>query len=171
MEMIPPLAWEGNCIASAIPTEYTIDIMNTAIFTLCLVLADVMLRICIECLAYLRYAGKPVTPWTMFTTLIWCGWGDVDGKRFLVSRGLRSALIAKITMQYPALFVFSALAFLLPDTNIAGWRFDHFISFTFLVIPVICEITSIIEKLNILDADIVRMGRGIVNFIKSVKEK
>lgn len=171
MEMIPPPAWAGICMTNAIPTEYVIDIMNTSIFTLCLVLADVLLRICIECLSYLRYKGKPVTPLTMFTTFIWYGWGDIDGKRFLVSKGLRTALILKITMQYPLLFIFSALAFLLPDTNIAGWRFDHFISFTFLVIPVICEITSIIEKLNILDADIVRMGKGIVNFVKSLKGK
>ena len=83
-----------------------------------------------------------------------------------MSKGLRNALTLKMTVQYPALFLFSALSFLLPDIVIAGWRFDLFVSFVFSIIPVVCEVTSIIEKLNMLDAEIIHIWDKVTRLVR-----
>lgn len=71
----------------------------------------------------------------------------------------------KITVQYPALFLFSTLSFLLPDVVVMGWRFDLMMSFVFAIIPVVCELTSIIEKLNLLDADLVKYMGSLASLL------
>ena len=157
-----------------IPECALVDIIKTIVFTLSLLLADVLLRITIECNSYMKVTGKRYTIFNMITTVLWFGWGEVcleSGvkKRFLVSKGLRTALIVKMAVQYPAMFAFAALSFLLPDIVILGWQFDSMISFTFSIIPVICEITSIIEKLNMLDAEILKICKVLIRFIKSVR--
>lgn len=151
-----------------IPLQALTDITGCIIFTLSLLMTDVLLRVIIECNNYLLATNKKRTFKNYFTTIIWYGWGEVgkEKKRFLVSKGLRNALTLKMTVQYPALFLFSALSFLLPDIIIAGWRFDLFISFVFSIIPVVCEVTSIIEKLNMLDAEIVHMWDKLMRVVK-----
>jgi hypothetical protein len=47
-----------------------------------------------------------------------------------------------------------------------GFEFDNFMGFLFTLIPPICELTSIIEKLNELNADVVRKGEDIISFIR-----
>ena len=127
-----------------------------------------LLRIIIECNNYLRATRKRKTALNYILTVIWFGWGEAgkEKRRFLVSKGLRNALTLKMTVQYPALFLFSALSFLLPDIVIAGWRFDLLISFVFSIIPIVCEVTSIIEKLNMLDAEIVHMWDKLTGLIR-----
>lgn len=153
-----------------IPATALNDIAGCMVFTLYLLLADVFLRVGIECNNYLSVTHRKRTAGNYIKTVLWYGWGEVKvgekRKRFLVSKGLRNALTMKMTVQYPALFLFSALAFLLPDIIIAGWRFDLLISFIFSIIPVICELTSIIEKLNMLDAEIVRIWDKLTGLIK-----
>ena len=80
-------------------------------------------------------------------------------------------MVMKITVQYPALFLFSTLSFLLPDVVVMGWRFDLMMSFVFAIIPVICELTSIIEKLNLLDADLVKIYGEFSKFVKSIRKE
>lgn len=151
-----------------IPLQALTDITGCIIFTLSLLMADVLLRVIIECNNYLLATNKKRTFKNYFTTIIWYGWGEAgkEKKRFLVSKGLRNALTIKMTVQYPALFLFSALSFLLPDIVIAGCRFDLFVSFVFSIIPVVCEVTSIIEKLNMLDAEIVHMWDKLMRLVK-----
>lgn len=151
-----------------IPLQVLTDITGCIIFTLALLMTDVLLRVIIECNNYFLATNKKRTFKNYFTTIIWYGWGEVgkEKKRFLVSKGLRNALTIKMTVQYPALFLFAALSFLLPDIIIAGWRFDLFISFVFSIIPVVCEVTSIIEKLNMLDAEIVHMWDKLMRVVK-----
>ena len=145
---------EFTILFPEIPMQTITDITGCIFFTIALLMTDVLLRIIIECNNYLRVTRKRKTALNYILTVIWFGWGEVgkEKKRFLVSKGLRNALTLKMTVQYPALFLFSALSFLLPDVVIAGWRFDLLISFIFSIIPVVCELTSIIEKLNMLDA-------------------
>lgn len=63
------------------------------------------------------------------------------------------------------------LSFLLPDVVVMGWRFDLMMSFVFAIIPVICELTSIIEKLNLLDADLVKIYGEFSKFVKSIRKE
>lgn len=163
-------------LSSFIPTTAVADIMGTMFFTIALLLTDVLLRIAIECDGYLKAAHKKYTLWNILTTFLWYGWGELPTsngkkKRFLVSKGLRNALVMKITVQYPALFLFSTLSFLLPDVVVMGWRFDLMMSFVFAIIPVICELTSIIEKLNLLDADLVKIYGEFSKFVKSIRKE
>lgn len=157
----------------AIPTQAITDITGCIFFTISLLMADVLLRIIIECNNYLKVTRKRRTAANYILTVLWFGWGEAgkEKKRFLVSKGLRNALTIKMTVQYPALFLFSALSFLLPDVVIAGWRFDLFVSFIFSIIPVVCELTSIIEKLNMLDAEIIRMWDKFIGFVKIWKRE
>lgn len=157
----------------AIPTQAITDITGCIFFTISLLMADVLLRIIIECNNYLKVTRKRRTAANYILTILWFGWGEAgkEKKRFLVSKGLRNALTIKMTVQYPALFLFSALSFLLPDVVIAGWRFDLFVSFIFSIIPVVCELTSIIEKLNMLDAEIIRMWDKFIGFVKIWKRE
>ncbi len=157
----------------AIPTQAITDITGCIFFTISLLMADVLLRIIIECNNYLKATRKRRTAANYILTVLWFGWGEAgkEKKRFLVSKGLRNALTLKMTVQYPALFLFSALSFLLPDVVIAGWRFDLFVSFVFSIIPVVCELTSIIEKLNMLDAEIIRMWDKFIGFVRIWKRE
>lgn len=157
----------------AIPTQAITDITGCIFFTISLLMADVLLRIIIECNNYLKATRKRRTAANYILTVLWFGWGEAgkEKKRFLVSKGLRNALTLKMTVQYPALFLFSALSFLLPDVVIAGWRFDLFVSFVFSIIPVVCELTSIIEKLNMLDAKIIRMWDKFIGFVRIWKRE
>lgn len=161
-------------LTCTIPANAVVDITGTIFFTLALLFTDVMLRITIECNNYLKTTGKSYTLCNIITTFLWYGWGSVtlpNGSkcRFLISKGMRTALVLKMAVQYPVLFAFSVLSFLLPDVEIIGWRFDYVVSFAFLIIPVLCEITSIIEKLNMLDAEIIKIGHAFIRFIKSVR--
>ena len=163
-------------ISAYVPPEAVQDIMGTMFFTLALLLTDVLLRIAIECDGYIKASHKKYTVWNIITTFLWYGWGELSTsngkkKRFLVSKGLRNALVMKITVQYPALFLFSTLSFLLPDVVVMGWRFDLMMSFVFAIIPVICELPSIIEKLNLLDADLVKIYGEFSKFVKSIRKE
>lgn len=159
---------EFTILFPEIPSQSLTDITGCIFFTIALLMTDVLLRIIIECNNYLRVTGKRKTALNYILTVIWFGWGEAgkEKKRFLVSKGLRNALTLKMTVQYPALFLFSALSFLLPDIVIAGWRFDLFVSFIFSIIPVVCEVTSIIEKLNMLDAEIIHIWDKVTRLVR-----
>lgn len=159
---------EFTILFPEIPMQTITDITGCIFFTIALLMTDVLLRIIIECNNYLRVTRKRKTALNYILTVLWFGWGEAgkEKRRFLVSKGLRNALTLKMTVQYPALFLFSALSFLLPDIVIAGWRFDLFVSFVFSIIPVVCEVTSIIEKLNMLDAEIIHIWDKLTGLIR-----
>ena len=159
---------EFTILFPEIPMQTIADITGCIFFTIALLMTDVLLRIIIECNNYLRATRKRKTALNYILTVIWFGWGEAgkEKRRFLVSKGLRNALTLKMTVQYPALFLFSALSFLLPDIVIAGWRFDLFVSFVFSIIPVVCEVTSIIEKLNMLDAEIIHIWDKVTRLVR-----
>lgn len=159
---------EFTILFPEIPMQTITDITGCIFFTIALLMTDVLLRIIIECNNYLRVTRKRKTALNYILTVMWFGWGEAgkEKRRFLVSKGLRNALTLKMTVQYPALFLFSALSFLLPDIVIAGWRFDLFVSFIFSIIPVVCEVTSIIEKLNMLDAEIIHIWDKVTRLVK-----
>lgn len=159
---------EFTILFPEIPPQSLTDITGCIFFTIALLMTDVLLRIIIECNNYLRATRKRKTALNYILTVLWFGWGEAgkEKKRFLVSKGLRNALTLKMTVQYPALFLFSALSFLLPDIVIAGWRFDLFVSFVFSIIPVVCEVTSIIEKLNMLDAEIIHIWDKVTRLVR-----
>ena len=159
---------EFTILFPEIPSQSLTDITGCIFFTISLLMTDVLLRIIIECNNYLRATRKRKTALNYILTVLWFGWGEAgkEKKRFLVSKGLRNALTLKMTVQYPALFLFSALSFLLPDIVIAGWRFDLFVSFVFSIIPVVCEVTSIIEKLNMLDAEIIHIWDKVTRLVR-----
>lgn len=157
----------------SIPPNAEMDILGTMMFTMALLLVDVCLRAAIEIDGYLKATRKSATVWHILTALLWYGWGEVPTKtgkhRFLMSKGLREGLVKKLGCQYPVLFLLSYCAYTLPDVVISGWRVDEFTSFILASVPVLCELTSIVEKLNLLNADIIRVGRAFVSFVKSVK--
>lgn len=159
---------EFTILFPEIPMQTITDITGCIFFTIALLMTDVLLRIIIECNNYLRVTRKRKTALNYILTVLWFGWGEAgkEKRRFLVSKGLRNALTLKMTVQYPALFLFSALSFLLPDIVIAGWRFDLFVSFVFSIIPIVCEVTSIIEKLNMLDAEIIHMWDKVTRLVR-----
>lgn len=159
---------EFTILFPEIPMQTITDITGCIFFTIALLMTDVLLRIIIECNNYLKATRKQRTAVNYILTVLWFGWGEAgkEKRRFLVSKGLRNALTLKMTVQYPALFLFSALSFLLPDIVIAGWRFDLLISFIFSIIPIVCEVTSIIEKLNMLDAEIIHIWDKVTGLIR-----
>lgn len=159
---------EFTILFPEIPSQSLTDITGCIFFTIALLMTDVLLRIIIECNNYLRATRKRKTALNYILTVLWFGWGEAgkEKKRFLVSKGLRNALTLKMTVQYPALFLFSALSFLLPDIVIAGWRFDLLVSFVFSIIPIVCEVTSIIEKLNMLDAEIIHIWDKVTRLVR-----
>ena len=164
---------EFTILFPEIPSQSLTDITGCIFFTIALLMTDVLLRVIIECNNYLLATNKKRTFKNYFTAIIWYGWGEAgkEKRRFLVSKGLRNALTLKMTVQYPALFLFSALSFLLPDIVIAGWRFDLVISFIFSINPILCEVTSIIEKLNMLDAEIIHIWNKVTRLVRIWKRE
>nr|DAN13437.1 MAG TPA: hypothetical protein [Caudoviricetes sp.] len=147
------------------------DIINVIFFTSILLIVDIVLKITIETVAYLRTVGKRITVWNCITTFCWYGWqyvpiGNGRYHRFLISKHFRWGLFSKVILQYPLIFFIGYCCFLLPNIKVMGFEFDNFMGFLFTLIPPICELTSIIEKLNELNADVVRKGEDIISFIR-----
>lgn len=162
-------------IINNVPESTIRDISGTIFFVLCLLIIDISLRVSIECIRCLHFKGKSLTVKNLILTLIWYGWGEYKDKddtikRFLISKKFRTAVLLKMTCQYPLLFLFSYLSYSLPDFLIYSWRFDKIISSVFLLMPVICELTSIIEKLNLLNSQLIKFYFLFIRIIKDIRK-
>ena len=161
-------------IFSEVPAHASHDIATTIVFVAFLLMIDTSLRFLIELVEYNKAIGRPVTAWNMFRAL-WYGWAIVETpsgerKRFLASKNFRTSFILKAGVQYPLMFTLSGAAFLITDYQIMGYQADAFISSMFMLFPVACEITSIIEKLNELDSSTFIWFHDVVHFLKELKK-
>ena len=136
--------------------EHVLDICNVILLVLILLVADAFLRIIAE---VFQYNNRKNTTKTFITTLIWYGWGRGDYidantgkiKRYLMSEKLRSSMLKKICIFYPAWFFLSIACVSLPDTVFIGVRGDELLANVFMWWPVASELSSIIENLREID--------------------
>lgn len=99
--------------------EHVLDICNVILLVLILLVADAFLRIIAEVFQYNKDHNRKNTTKTFITTLIWYGWGQGDYidantgkiKRYLMSEKLRSSMLKKICIFYPAWFFFRSHVF------------------------------------------------------------
>lgn len=160
-----------HAIYGAAPQSATYDIVGTMVFVSVLLFIDVALRFIIELVNYNKATNRECTFINMIKAL-WFGWGTVavgeKEQRFLVSKGFRNSLILKVALEYPALFTLAVAAYALPDLIIFGYRVDAMFSFGLSMIPVLCEISSIIEKLNELDVEALKWVDKAIKYIRSI---
>ena len=156
------------------PDNAVYDIIFCILAVTILLLIDIVLRFVIELVEYNKAVGKECTTWNMLTALF-LGWGTVTlsngkKKRFLVSKAFRKSLFSKISFEYPIFFTLAATAWSLPDVPVMWFRIDALLSMLFMLAPMTCEIVSIIEKLNELDAEAFTWFTKLRKFIKETKE-
>ena len=156
------------------PDNAVYDIIFCILAVTILLLIDIILRFVIELVEYNKAVGKECTTWNMFKALF-LGWGSVTltngkKKRFLVSKAFRKSLFAKLSFEYPIFFILAVTAWSLPDVPVIGIRIDALLSMIFMSAPMLCEIVSIIEKLNELDAEAFEWFKKLRKFIKETKE-
>ena len=156
------------------PDNAVYDIILCISAVTILLLIDIVLRFVIELVEYNKAVGKECNAWNMFKALF-LGWGAVTlqngkKKRFLVSKAFRKSLFSKVSFEYPIFFTLSATAWSLPDVPVMGLRIDALLSMLFMLAPMSCEIVSIIEKLNELDAEAFEWFKKLRKFIKETKE-
>ena len=156
------------------PDNAVYDIILCISAVTILLLIDIVLRFVIELVEYNKAVGKECNAWNMFKALF-LGWGAVTlpngkKKRFLVSKAFRKSLFSKVSFEYPIFFTLAATAWSLPDVPVMGLRIDALLSMLFMLAPMSCEIVSIIEKLNELDAEAFEWFKKLRKFIKETKE-
>ena len=156
------------------PDNAVYDIILCILAVTILLLIDITLRFVIELVEYNKAVGKKCNTWNMFKALF-LGWGSVTlpngkKKRFLISKAFRKSLFSKIAFEYPIFFTLAVTAWSLPDVPVIGMRIDALLSMIFMFAPMLCEIVSIIEKLNELDAESFEWFKKLRKFIKETKE-
>ena len=156
------------------PDNAVYDIILCISAVTILLLIDIVLRFVIELVEYNKAVGKECNAWNMFKALF-LGWGAVTlpngkKKRFLVSKAFRKSLFSKVSFEYPIFFTLAATAWSFPDVPVMGLRIDALLSMLFMLAPMSCEIVSIIEKLNELDAEAFEWFKKLRKFIKETKE-
>ena len=157
-------------LISGISHEYLVNMGVVIILTATLVFVDAAQRVAIEVLRYNNDNHRPNNPITLITTLTWYGWGKgkyINGvtgerRRYLMSARLRSDLLVKLCIQYPAWMLLSVIFVSLPDIPIptTGIFADQVFAFLFMGIPFLSECWSIIENLREMVED------DLINFCK-----
>ncbi len=138
--------------------EYLVSMGVVIILTTTLVFIDAIQRVVIEVLRYNHDNHRPNNPITLLTTLTWYGWGkgkyinEATGerRRYLMSARLRTDLLVKLCIQYPAWMLLSIIFVSLPDIPIPTTELfaDQVFAFAFAAIPFLSECWSIIENLR-----------------------
>lgn len=168
-------------VIEGISHEHIVDMGVVCILTTLLLFIDATQRVAAEVLRYNKDNHRRNTVITLTTTLLWYGWGKggyVDAttglkRRYLMSERLRSDLLTKLCVQYPAWMVLSVVFESLPDIPIPNTELflDHIFSFLFMLIPFFSECWSIIENLReLVEDDLVDFGKvfqGVLEIIKA----
>ena len=157
-------------LLSGVSHEYLVNMGVVIILTATLVFVDAAQRVAIEVLRYNNDNHRPNNPITLLTTLTWYGWGKgkyINGatgerRRYLMSARLRSDLLVKLCIQYPAWMLLSVIFVSLPDMPIPTTEIfaDQVFAFLFMGIPFLSECWSIIENLREMVED------DLINFCK-----
>lgn len=150
--------------------EHLVNMGVVIILTATLVFIDTTQRVVIEVLRYNKDNHRPNNPITLLTTLTWYGWGKGkyidkttgERRRYLMSERLRSDLLVKLCIQYPAWMLLSIIFESLPDIPIPTTELfaDQVFAFAFAAIPFLSECWSIIENLREMVED------DLINFCK-----
>lgn len=166
-------------ILLGISHEHIINMGVVVILTTTLMFIDASQRVAIEVLHYNRDNDRCNTPMNCLTTLVWYGWGRGsytneygESKRYLMSERLRSDMLIKLCIQYPAWMILSMVFVSLPDIPVPNTELylDHVFAFVFMAIPFLSECWSIIENLReIVEDDLIDFGKWYSRIIELIK--
>lgn len=147
-----------TALIGGVSHEHLVNMGVMITLTAILVFIDTTQRVVIEVLRYNKDNHRPNNPITLITTLTWYGWGKgkyINGatgerRRYLMSARLRSDLLVKLCIQYPAWMLLSIIFESLPDIPIPTTELfaDQVFAFAFAAIPFLSECWSIIENLR-----------------------
>lgn len=168
-------------LISGVSHEHIVSMGVIIILTTVLLFIDAAQRITTEVLRYNKDNHRTNTPITLLTTLVWYGWGkgnyvdETTGqkRRYLMSERLRSDLLKKLCVQYPAWMILSIVFISLPDIPIPNTALflDHLFSYVFMLIPFFAECWSIIENLReMVEDDLIDLGKvfhGVLEIIRA----
>ena len=144
-----------SMLISGVSHAHLVDMGVVVILTSTLVFIDATQRVAIEVLRYNLDNGRQNTVVNCITTLLWYGWGrgtytneHGESKRYLMSERLRSDLLVKLCIQYPAWMLLSIIFVSLPDIPIPTTELfaDQVFAFVFMTIPCLSECWSILEN-------------------------
>ncbi len=166
-------------LLSGVSHEYLVSMGVVIILTATLVFVDATQRVAIEVLRYNIDNGRKNTVMNFLTTLVWYGWGRGnytnergESKRYLMSSRLRSDLLVKLCIQYPAWMLLSVIFVSLPDIPIPTTEIfaDQVFAVLFMGIPFLSECWSIIENLREMVEDgLIGIGKIFQYTIEIIK--
>ena len=166
-------------LISGVSHEHLVDMGVVVILTTTLVFIDACQRVAIEVLWYNLDNSRKNTVMNCLTTLLWYGWGRGtytnergESKRYLMSERLRSDLLVKLCIQYPAWMLLSIIFVSLPDIPIPTTELfaDQVFAFVFMGVPFLSECWSILENLReIVEDDLIDFGKWYGCMIEIVK--
>ncbi|MCF0157922.1 hypothetical protein [Veillonella caviae] len=167
-------------LLAGVSHEHIVDMGVVVILTTALLFVDASQRVAIEVLRYNKDNNRCNTISNCILTLIWYGWGrgkyldPATGKsrRYLMSERLRSDLLTKLCVQYPAWMILSVVFISLPDIPIPSTEMylDHVFAVLFMAIPFLSECWSIIENLReIVEDNLIDFGMIYLRIIEIIK--
>jgi hypothetical protein len=167
-------------VIEGISHEHIVDMGVVCILTTLLLFIDATQRVAAEVLRYNKDNHRRNTVINLTTTLLWYGWGRgryVDfktgsHKRYLMSERLRSDLLIKLCVQYPAWMMLSVIFISLPDIKIPSTEIylDHIFAFMFMIIPFLAECWSIIENLReIVEDDLIDFSKVYARLLEIIR--
>lgn len=158
-------------LGASIPPHAMVDLVDVIFLTVALTVVDIGLRLLYECIEYNRATNREGTIGNLFIALIWRGWQPVNGKRYLVSKKLRKNTIEKLVKTHVVLLLLAVVAYLIPDRiTVFGVQVDEFTAHVFMMLPLLFELSSIIEKIQMIDPDGVKALGRVVNYINEIRK-
>lgn len=154
----------------AIPPHAIVDVVDAIFLTLILTIIDIGFRILYECIKYNIDTGREGSLKNLIFAL-WRGWKKVNGKRYLVSKNLRQQTVEKLVKTHLVMFIIAISAYLIPDRiTVFGVQVDEWVAHVFMMLPILFEIASIIEKIQMIDPKGVKALDKIVVYINKIRK-
>lgn len=157
-------------LGGSIPPHAIVDLVDIIVLTLILTLIDIGLRLLVECIKYNVKIERDATLINLIKTL-WQGWKPVNGVRYLASDNLRKQTIDKLFKTHLPLFLLAMAGYLIPDRiTVLGIQSDEFVAHAFMLMPLVFEIASIIENIQLIDVEGSSTLKRIVSYINSIRK-
>lgn len=158
-------------LGASIPPHATVDLVDVIFLTVFLTIVDIGLRLMVECIEYNKATGRDGTIGNLFLALVWRGWKAVDGKRYLVSKRLRKNTIEKLVKTHLVLLLMAVCSYLIPDRiTVFGFQVDEIVAHVFMMLPLIFELASIVEKVQQIDPSGFNAIGRIINYINGIRK-
>lgn len=158
-------------LEGTIPHHAIVDLVDIMFLTLLLTIIDIGLRLLVECIKFNIEIDRDATLINLIKTIAYQGWKPINGKRFLASDNLRMNTVDKLFRTHAPLFMLAIIGYLIPDRiTVFGVQADEFIAHAFMLMPLVFELASIIENIQLIDVQGSSTLKRIVEYVNKIRK-